>query len=70
MDTKEKKNSEKKFHEGGFDFKKFEKMAGMMRNCRPGQGGIMDCCSMMRKMMEKKEGKETKKKNKDTGKKE
>ncbi len=52
MDNEERKNSEKKFHKSGFDFKKFEKMAEMMRSCCTGEGGMMDCCSMMRKMME------------------
>ncbi len=62
MDNNAKKNSEEKFHEGGFDFKKFEKMAEMMRSCCTGGGGMMDCCSMIRKMME--EGKRTREKDK------
>ena len=66
MDNKEKKNSEKTFHKGGFDFKKFEKMAEMMKSCCTGEGGMSDCCSMMRKMMEEGEGKEKGEKNKDT----
>lgn len=68
MDNKEKKNSEKRFYKGGFDFKKFEKMAERMKSCCIGQGGMMDCCSMMRKMMKEGNGKETGEKNKDTGK--
>lgn len=53
MDNKEKKNYEKMFQEGDFPFhfKKFEKMAEMMRNCCKGEGGMADCCSMMKKMM-------------------
>ena len=68
MDNKEKKNSERMFHKCGFNFKKFEKMAEMMRNCCTGEGGMMDCCSMMRKMMKEGDEKETGEKNKDTGK--
>jgi hypothetical protein len=30
---------------------KFEKMAEMMRNCCKDEGGLADCCSMMKKMM-------------------
>ncbi len=56
MDDKGKKNSEKKFHKDGFDFKKFEKMAERMKSCCTGEGGMMDCCSMMRKMMEEEKG--------------
>ena len=53
MDNKEKKNYEKMFQEGDFPFhfKKFEKMAEMMRNCCKGEGDMADCCSMMKKMM-------------------
>jgi hypothetical protein len=53
MDKKEKKNNEKMFQEGDFPFpfRKFEKMAEMMRNCCKGEGDMADCCSMMRKMM-------------------
>jgi hypothetical protein len=53
MDKKEKKNNEKMFQEGvfTFPFRKFEKMAEMMRNCCKGEGGMADCCSMMKKMM-------------------
>jgi len=67
MDNKEKKNYEKRFHKGGFDFKKFEKMAEMMKSCCTGEGGMADCCSMMRKMMKEGEGKEKGEENKDTG---
>ena len=67
MDNKEEKNSEKRFHKGGFDFKKFEKMAEMMKSCCTGEGGMADCCSMMRKMMKEGEGKEKGEENKDTG---
>ena len=64
---KEKKNNEGMFHKSGSCFKNFEEMAEMMRNCCTGEGRMMDCCSMMRKMMEKA-GKETGEKNKDIGK--
>jgi hypothetical protein len=48
--------------------KNFEKMAEMMKSCCSGEGDMVDCCSMMRKMMEFCEGEETqKKKKKDTG---
>jgi len=64
MDNKEKKNYEKMFQEGDFPFhfKKFEKMAEMMRNCCKGEGDMADCCSMMRKMMGQKGGGEKKEK--------
>ena len=59
MKTK-KTNSEKRPDEAKFSFPcgDFEKMAEMMKNCCPNEGGPIDCCSMMRKMMERsKEGK-------------
>ncbi len=63
MDNKEKTRSEKFQGAFPFNFGKFEKMAEMMKNCCPGESGTADCCSMMRKMMEKcgeeKEKKET-----------
>jgi hypothetical protein len=73
MDNKEKINMEKMFQEGDFPFpfRKFEKMAEMMRSCCTGEGGMGDCCSMMRKMMgqegrgEKKQ--ETEKPSKERG---
>jgi hypothetical protein len=46
----------------------FEKMAEMMRSCCKGEGGMVDCCSMMRKMMQCYEGKEETEKKKETGK--
>ncbi|MGZ3559213.1 MAG: hypothetical protein ACXU99_09765 [Thermodesulfobacteriota bacterium] len=49
MDNKEKKSNEKIGFP--FPFKKFEKMAEMMKNCCPGEGDMTDCCSMMKKMM-------------------
>ncbi|MGZ6202925.1 MAG: hypothetical protein ACXWM6_15560 [Thermodesulfobacteriota bacterium] len=49
MDNKEKKSNEK--IDFPFPFKKFEKMAEMMKNCCPGEGDMTDCCSMMKKMM-------------------
>jgi hypothetical protein len=53
MDKNEKINNEKMFQEGDFvfPFKKFKKMAEMMKSCCTGEGGMADCCSMMRKMM-------------------
>ncbi len=56
MDNKEKTNTEKIFPESEslFPFGKFEKMAEMMRSCCTGEGGMADCCSMMKKMMEVK----------------
>jgi hypothetical protein len=50
MDNKEKES------------KKFEKMAEMMRGCCTGEGGMADCCSMMRKMMGQEEDSEKKEK--------
>ncbi len=69
MNTKEKKNDEKTFHEGvfPFHFKKFEKMAEMMRNCCTGEGSIADCCSMMKKMMQCGKEEESEEKKKETG---
>ncbi len=54
MKTK-KANNEKKPHGAKFPFPcgDFQKMAEMMKNCRPGEGGTIDCCSMMRRMMER-----------------
>jgi len=70
MNTKEKKNDEKTFQEGvfPFHFKKFEKMAGMMRNCCTGEGSMADCCSiMMKKMMQCGKEEESEEKKKETG---
>ncbi len=62
METKEtdneKKSQEANFH---FSFGNFQKMAEMMKNCFPGEGGAIDCCSMMRKMMDCGKAGETKK---------
>ena len=41
----------------------FQKMAEMMKNCCPGEGDAIDCCSIMRRMMgqgKESEPKETK----------
>jgi len=46
---------------------KFEKMAEMMKSCCKGEGGMADCCSMMRKMMQCAEGEEETKKKKEPG---
>jgi len=45
---------------------KFEKMAERMKSWCIGEGDMVDCCSMMRKMMEFCQGEETKEKKKDT----
>ena len=47
-----KTNNEKKRHAAKFSFPcgDFQKMAEMMKSCCPGEGDIMDCCSMMRRM--------------------
>jgi len=66
MDNKEKKSNEK--IDFPFPFKKFEKMAEMMKNCCPGEGDMTNCCSMMKKMMQSHEGKEGTEKKKETGK--
>lgn len=56
MDNKEKTKHQKMFQEGDFlfPFGKFEKMAEMMKNGCTGEESMVDCCSMMRKMMEAK----------------
>lgn len=48
-----KTNRQKKSNQGEFPFPwgDSQKMAEMMKNCCPDQGGN-DCCSMMKKMME------------------
>jgi hypothetical protein len=61
-----KTNTEKKPHPAKFPFPcgDFQKMAEMMKSCCPGEGDIMDCCSMMRRMTgqgKEAEAKETKK---------
>ncbi len=62
MNTK-KTNGEKKPNGAKFSFPcgDFENMAEMMKNCCPDEGGAIDCCSMMRKMMERGRGAGTKK---------
>lgn len=45
-----------------------EKMVEMMRGCCKGEGGMADCCSMMKKMMQCYEGKEETEKKKEDGK--
>jgi hypothetical protein len=69
MEKNEKVNSEKMFQEGdfGFPFRKFEKMAEMMRNCCKGESGMADCCSTMKRMMRCGEEEETTKKKNDPG---
>jgi hypothetical protein len=47
---------------------KFEIMVEMMKDHCTGKGGIIDCCSMRRKMMRSGEGEKAEKKKEDTGK--
>ncbi len=51
MDHEGEKDNEKMFQESDFPSGKCEKMAELMRSCCPKEGGMADCCSMMRKMM-------------------
>ncbi len=62
MKTK-KTDNEKRSNEAKFSFPcgDFEKMAEMMKNCCPDEGSTFDCCSMMRKMMERSQGRKPKK---------
>jgi len=55
MKTK-KTNNEKKPDVAGsfFSCGDFQKMAKMMKNCCPEEGEAIDCCSMMRRMMERR----------------
>ncbi|HSB03573.1 MAG TPA: hypothetical protein VLK23_00170 [Thermodesulfobacteriota bacterium] len=55
-------NKGKKPHAVKFSFScgDFQKMAEMMRSCCPGEGDIMDCCSMMRRMTGQGKGAEAK----------
>jgi len=64
MENKEKKSNEK--IDFSFPFKKFEKMAEMMRNCCPEKEDMADCCSMMKKMMQCYEEKDETEKKKGT----
>jgi len=65
----QKANSERKHHAAQFSFPcgDFEKMAEMMKTFCRGEGDVIDCCSIMRRMMgqgkgaEAKERKETQK---------
>ena len=54
MKTK-KTNNEKKPDKAGFLFScgDFQKMAEMMKNCCPEEGEAIDCCSMMKRIMER-----------------
>ena len=55
-------NKGKKPHAAQFSFScgDFQKMAEMMKSCCPGEGDIMDCCSMMRRMTGQGKGAEAK----------
>ncbi len=57
-----KTNKEKKPHSTQFAFPcgDFQKMAEMMKSCCPGESDIMDCCSMMKTMMDRGKGAEAK----------
>ncbi len=55
MESKEKKSAN------------FEKMAEMMKNFCAGEGGMADCCSMMKKMFQRFEGGEETEKKKQAG---
>jgi hypothetical protein len=50
-----------------FPCRDFQKMAEMMKNCCPDENAAIDCCSMMKRMMERgksgqgKKGQETQK---------
>ena len=61
----QKTDNEKKPNEAGFvfPFGDFQKMAEMMKNCCPGEGSAVDCCSMMRRMMERRNDSKAKKTN-------
>lgn len=69
MDNKQKTKYEKMFQEGDFSFpfEKCEKMAEMIRTYCAGEGGMAECCSMMRKMMGRDKGKQTTRKREQTG---
>ncbi len=58
-----KTHTEKKPHAAKFPLPcgDFQNMAEMIKTCCPGEGDIMDCCSMMRRMMGQGKAKETKK---------
>ncbi len=58
-----KTNSKKRPNgtKSGFPCMDFEKMAEMIKDCCPDEGGTFDCCSMMRQMMERGQGAEAKK---------
>ncbi len=59
MKTK-KTNKGKKLDAAKFSFPRGDKkMAEMMKSCCPGEGNIIDCCSMMRRMMAQSKGAET-----------
>ncbi len=51
-----KTNNEKKPHtaKSSFPCGDFQKMAEMMKSCCPGEGDIIDCCSMRRMMAQSK----------------
>ena len=61
MKTK-KTNKEKKPHAAKFSFPcgDFQNMADIMRSCCPGEGHIVDCRSMMRRMTGRGKGAEAK----------
>ncbi len=60
-----KTNKDKTPHAATFSFQcgDFQKMAEMIKSCCPGEGDIMDCCSMMRRMMAQSKGAEAEETN-------
>ena len=66
MDKKENTNYEEMFQKGDFSFPfgDAQKMGEMMESCCKGEGNLIDCCSMMKRMMGHGRQKEPKKKDK------
>jgi len=59
--VKTQKTNNKKKSQGGNPFPHcgdFQKMAEMMKGCCPSEGGAIDCCSIMRRMMGQGKGAE------------
>lgn len=59
----QKANNEKKKSQKANPFPHcgdFQKMAEMMKTCCPGEGDVIDCCSLMRRMMGQGKGAEAK----------
>ena len=62
MNNKQKTKPEKMFQKGDFPFpfEACEKMAEIIRTYCAGESRMADCCSMMKKMMGRGEGEQTK----------